>query len=580
MRVNLLLVVIFTLLSACGVIKPGNKQETPKSEHKEPAHKNKQPTTEEDNSGADVEKNTKPGVIGKNEGYINWLHTHGVKGIFENAVAHNKQSAKNEYIFVSQQDAQNFKIQFLNDATKYGEVFLDKRLNKYVVPISENAQDHLKSLFFEKHSIKDLTDLDHQLELLKKARNKIQDFNKVEIQDATKIGRANYGKVGDRIARTAELLRNGDEDKGWYMHAAASAMDLLLSIYLATNYHLMSDDERKVVEKTQILILETDAKGRFVGGLKADANFVSYLLEQYSKNDKDSISARRKLIREDVNLLLNGGQRKIIDKKTPHQLKSIIANSNDPNSFRQKRFFPDENGMSEVDILVLQAGGMAGHSSMRTLTKVKDDSVPGKFRYFYTKIDAGAGAEDVDNKNWVGHGIFVTEIKPYFELTEPKNGVFVIAYNKNTGIPITLNAEGKAIIDADPALYRRHMFATIFALLDAERQILFYKSPQIAVSHGEGKGITEDEKFEWHYWNNKIITLRGMPVPEMHKITPLQQTGNCSVFSAMLTVLSLVGEDLGYDMLQTFKRYNQAITLKDIDVVEKQLLLQKKHLSP
>lgn len=507
------------------------------------------------------------------QGFISWLRGQGVAGTFENAVGTNKTSAKSVYSFESLNAASKFKTDFLSDSSQYGEIFFDHRLGKYVVPINEKAQDYLKSLYLQKHPLNRLNDIKNQLALIKKARKKIQDFNASEIIDLTKISRANYTKVSDRIARTAELLRNGDEDEGWYVHAAASSMDLLLSLYLATHYHLMSDTERKVIEKVQPMILEVDTKGKFIGGLKADANFVMYVIEQYSAENKKNL--RRDLIREDAHLVLNGGQRKIIDRKTPSALTSIIAQSDDPRAFRQKRFFPDENGFSEADVIVLQAGGMQAHSSMRILSKVKDATAPGGFRYFYTKIDAGAGAENVNYANWTGHGIFATEITPYFAIKQLGNGVYSIDTDPNTDKPLALDEAERNRINTDSALYRRHMLATIFALIDAERQILFYKSPKIAVSHGEGKGLTQEDIFEWNFWNNKIVALRGKPVPAMHKITPLQQTGNCAVFSALLTVLSLVGEDLGYDMLQTFKRYTGPIALGDIKAVEEQLLAAK-----
>jgi hypothetical protein len=227
---------------------------------------------------------------------------------------------------------------------------------------------------------------------------------------------------------------------------------------------------------------------------------------------------------------------------------------------------------------VLQGGGMARHSAMNILMKIKDEKVPGKFSYYYKKIDAGGGAEDVNYDHMTAHGILTTHIQPYFKLKDLGNGQYSIEADIATGRAIPLTNEEKEKVDADPELYRRHMFATLFALLDAERQILFYRSPDLAVDWGEGKGITPDEATEWRYWNNKIKSIRGKVFPDLNKVTPLQQSGNCTVFSAWLTVLALVGEELGYDMLQSFKRLDKEIALSSIRHLKDHLLASKKQI--
>jgi hypothetical protein len=498
----------------------------------------------------------------KNLGYFEWLKAQGVENTFENTYGHNKTQAKNVYSFASQKEAINFKNKYLADGSSFGEVFFDQRLNKYVMPINLQAQESLKNQFQNERPVPlTLEDCQRQMDLVEQATEKVQKFNTSEVTPGLKITRANYGKVGDRIGNVAKMLSNQHDAPGWYQHASISAIDLMLTVYSATNDQLLSPQERETINHTGQSILKTNSKGKFVGGLKADANFDSYIKEQYDGDTNKA--ARINLIRENTEQLLNGGQRVIIDKDTPHKLKTLAAKIGAPNSYTQPRFLPDQNGRSDTDELIIHAGGMAGHSATRVLKKEKDKSAPGGYRYFYTKIDAGGGLERVDHSTKTGTGIYTTEVTPYFKTRELPNGKLAVRYDSN-GNPQKMNQKEIEALNSNPKEYQRHMEANLFALISAEREIEFYKnSGQLTVAHGEPTAVKDGKFDEWQFFNNKIRGSRGVEVPERTKITPIQLTGNCTAYSAMLTAIHLAGDVIGYDLMQSAKTYNQA------DVIER-----------
>ena len=500
----------------------------------------------------------------KNVGYFEWLKAQGVESTFENTYGHNRTQAKSIYSFASEKEAINFKNKYLADGSAFGEVFFDQRLKKYIMPINLEAQELLKKQFQKEQPVAlTLEDCQRQMDLVDQAKDKVQKFNGAELNPEFQITRAQYKKVSDRIGNVAKMLSNKHDNPGWDQHASTSAIDIMLTVYSATNDHLLSPKERETINNTSQSILKTNSKGKFVGGLKVDANFVSYIEEQYSGDlNKDK---RVVLIRENTDQLLNGGQRIIVDKSTPPKLGTLAAQAEILNSYTQPRFFPDQNGRSDTNELLIHAGGMSGHSAMRVLKKEEDKSVPGGYRYFYTKIDAGGGLERVDHNTKTGTGIYTTEVTPYFKTRELPNGKLAVIYDSN-GNPQKMNQLEITALNSNPKEYQRHMEANLFSLITAEREIVFYKnSGQLTVDHGEPTAVKNGKFDEWQFFNNKINGSRGVEVPERTKITPIQLTGNCTAYSVMLTATHLAGDAIGYDVMQSAKTYDQAKVMELLD---------------
>lgn len=504
-----------------------------------------------------------------NEGYFNWLEKNGVKKIIENAVGPNKSKAVNVYTFDNEKNATKFKNKYLGD-NEFCAVSFDNRIQRYVVSINTVAQNTLKSLYLKDLPPMTIEECTLQLDAITEATLKLGLFNK----DTTTITRHGPQQItDDRIGEMALLLTNQKE--GMWFSQAASAVDIAFAVYKALNYQIFTKQEIESLDRAHKALLEVDANGKVIGGLKADANFVEYIYREYGK--KSDRETRRPIIRENVELILNGGDHILIDKDTPNGITSVKPKPGEPTA-HQKRFFPDENGNSEIGEIVLQGGGMENHSSMRILKKERDSNVPGGYRYFYTKADAGGGAEEAKSTTGMTTGVYTTEIKPYFKLTPSSNGVNGIAtYDPGNTIPIS-DPEEIERINQNPKLYSEYMYKTLFALLDAERQIMFYKNPNLVVDHGENKGITQDEIKEWNFWNNKITGLRGTKIAERCQESTLQQSGNCAVFSGMLAIQSLIGQNRGNDMMQSFKSYNAQSVDDELSKKSKEVRARKAEL--
>lgn len=529
------------------------------------------------------------------EGYFDWLHSYGVVDIEENVWGENKTTAKSKYTFATSKKAQEFMAAFPHsDDIQTGGVFFDTTTKKHTISISENTQKQLKKQFRNAHPLT-LVDVEAQLREVDTAISKIQKFDKPQTSAPT-IGtqphvRGAYKakeaaiKVDSRIGQTADLLSNKLAE-GWWEHAAASSYDIILQVYKATNRDILSSEDLQRLEVAQKAILQTetrDGKTLFTGGLKADANFVSYLKEEANAKRLRG-QDMREVIRQDIGLQLDGGPRIAISTTTPQGKKSIIPNSEEnalEPSFTQPRFFPDENGQSDTDLIIMQAGGMARHSSMRIIKKEKDANVPGGYRYFLTKVDAGGGLEEHDPATKTGTSIFTTEIIPDLKLRKLEGtDIKVVDFGASSDFPDIrtqkLNAAQLETLRKNPQEYQMAMRATLFALISAEREILPYKAITQSVEHGEGTSkAQENEANEWRFQDNKIKALRGKKVQERCKRTQVQLSGNCSVYSILRTVEALTSTDLATDILQESKQYDGLETLRELQEAKASLTEKK-----
>lgn len=485
------------------------------------------------------------------KGYTGWLKDQGVIFADEDAFRTDTTEPSIWYLFANLEAATKFRDEhnihrpFINR--------IDPRLSidaKTVDKLKQKFRDTLPKLSLDAQ----IAEIDGQLKAIDAALSK-EKFDTVSHQIKPQKSRLSYEEkeatvqADSRVDKAAELLSNKSAT-GWWMHAAAGVVEIMESIYLAKNWDILSDEDRKKLTELQTQLVKTDDQGQFVGGLKADANFVSFIKETLRENKEKRVT----MIRQDVGFLLDGGNRVIINHETPASLESLHPQPGQP-QFVQPSFFPDKDGKSDTDVCVLQAGGMDLHSSMRILSKEKNDNTPGGYRYYYTKVDAGAGAEDV--KAYTAETIYTTEVRPEFETYTLPNGAIAVRYDSLTGNPIRMSPEDFQKLQEDPEKYREAMHVTLFSLLSAEREILTYRAPasSTAINHGEsGKG----ETFEWSFQHNKIKNLSGERDPNRCMRTQFQKTGNCTVYSLVRLIEALLKDSLlGAEIMQNFKGYGK-----------------------
>lgn len=358
-------------------------------------------------------------------------------------------------------------------------------------------------------------------------------------QQASHVTKTSDEEIKDRIRQGSALLRNDIKRGGWFINTGVSAIDLMLLLYIGSNSDTMSfEDIEKVIRVKQSLF--NPEQGTFTG-LKADANFLWHL-KAYHKpddiNDTDMESRycyknrRDRLVNDDADLILDGGRRVVVDWTVGDmQLLRVKAEPGD-RSFYQSRFIPDSQGKSEIDRVVLAAGGMNGHAMSVILTKEKDASRPGGYRYFYTRCNAGADLEEHNGD--MATSIFTTEILPDANTRNAKE-------------------------------YTSAIRDKLKQLIIAERNICFYEKDK-----KKHKGDHTHSHNQWTYFRDQIQRLRGPKVPERCETTAIQLSGNCTMFSMWLAVVHLlqlefgkeVGRDMGHDMLQIFKSFQHMVTIK------------------
>jgi hypothetical protein len=514
--------------------------------------------------------------------YFTWLESLGVDYIEENTLGANLTSAKSKYGFPSLEKAVEFNNIFSEKkATLHNiddsDIFFDHASEKHCVSISEDTQKKLKEIF---RKIKTADEsLSKQILLIHEAIKKIDLSDEIDI---TKHTSSKHEQESSLIEKAAKLLRN--ETKAWHPELACIAIDLMIDIYKARNCNILSEEEVSTLNFIQKNLLDQDKDGNFLG-LKADADLKYYICKYFKEvttlknqfnyvdpnhiNDtqvtqalpmtgfnetakldinKDpclSIEVQTstkimKLIEYNIAAILNGGQIIVINEKTPN-IRNLDLNKT--TKIKQPRFFPDENNNSEIDYLLIQAGGMKNHSSMRVLAKEADQNTPGGYRFYYTKIDAGGGIEEIDYNKEIGCSIYTTEITPKFK-TAMKEGTITIKFDEH-GEPEILSKEEMDNLKKQPQQYKNALKANISALLIAEKEIILY--PWSKLKNNKN----------WNILNKKIEYLRGTKVEEKSKKTAYQKSGNCTVYSLIRTIQFLTSDFLALDMLQEFKQYDK-----------------------
>jgi hypothetical protein len=484
------------------------------------------------------------------KGFIKWLEDKGVLGILEDFTRIDEGLNRNRsaaYVFPSREAAGKF-IKGLKSFNNNPEEIVGRQhVTGYAITISSRIQQKLKEQYLKENpQEKSQEQVEAQLELIALAKNKIMEFNKLSQEDVLRKEAGAYYrfKAFDKIGMMAKLLRNKEE--GWRWDIANTATEIALLAYQASNFDNLSEEEHKKLTEARELMVGKITNGVEIGGLKHSA--------QLSQSGATRIAS---LVKEYASDCLSGGYRMQVNPNNYIYVGSSLRGYKwDPNTYYQQRFFPDAEGKSETDTMVIHAGGMANHSAMRILKKEKSKTTIGGYRYYYTKADGGAGLEVLNTKKY--YGIYTTEVQPAYK--RDLNGEY-----------IKLKKEEIDEAKKDEVLYQQYMQDTLQVLLETELVIEEYRTPTLSVDKGENEGIIESEAAEWRRLNTIIEKARGEMIHEKSYITTIQLTGNCTVYSSMLTVGALAGVNLAYDMMQEVKRYNHHNLLWQLNKSERDL---------
>lgn len=465
----------------------------------------------------------------ENPGYIAWLQSHGVERILTTLRdAPSKRNNTTTLIFKDKHTLCNF--------TSETEINTLSFLPCNYAVISDKMREQLKQRYLIESSLqKTLEKIDEQLKLIKIAKSKIMDLNllsdeelnlKSKAREETRCFFNAYDKIAyDKVGMLAKMLRN--KSQGWGTIQSLIASDIAHRIYQALNYDFLSSEEhRKLSEINQFF-----SRGKYNLLAQTAVDVMGIITSEHADS----------LIKELVEDLLEGGYRKAITDLQSINLDTTTLRSQQRaiDSYYQKRFFPDKNGNSETDRIIIAAGGLWNHIAYRILQKEIDLNIPGGFRYYYTKVDGGGGIE-IENSSLstIPYGVYTTEITPKVEIKD------------------------------NPEQYTQYMRDTLQKLLEAEKQIEAYK-PKIF-----------DEKNEkWELLNKIIIETRGTKVEDRSYLTGKQKSGNCSVYSPLLLVGALCSVSFCYEMMKEISRYSHHDSLCKLFKLEEQLLQEKAKLS-
>lgn len=338
---------------------------------------------------------------------------------------------------------------------------------------------------------------------------------------------------------------------------AASAYAFSLKAFAVINKDNLSPIEYTNLLYASKLLANYGPHGTLQQSLKTDANFVDHLERRvYGPSAKGYMQhydtqGALPLIR-DLPILQQRNLLHLINTNAGQLLDGASGVSlGKGKSFTMQRFLPDDHMQSETDIIVLQTGGVQGHSTMVELVKVgrlADGSLAGPHErphyYDYYKVDhnLGYGSHEADDKEGTCLGTYITKIRP-----------------------CTIDGSGQFIPHAvdpslDPYHYQQAMAFTLQELIKTEREILFYRPPGNTKSDApinsreaaEWERLTQIRKFlsghhyEWPIAYTLPSDFNSQPYQRIIRNEKgyLQQSGSCTIFSIKSLVSSIIGHEL------------------------------------
>ena len=324
--------------------------------------------------------------------------------------------------------------------------------------------------------------------------------------------------------------------------------------------------------------------------LKTDCNFIDYLRKRYHGN---SNLTQSNLSTYSLENHPEGAQiLALIDKDIDDQLNGCNRDQTAKNIFIAQRFFPDHEGQSETDELILHGGGMLGHFALWRLIKVGvlengEETPPGTkpHHYVYFKIEnnVGINAHGINSDTKSCWGTYVTKIRPF---TCSETGKY---------LPLKINPA------THPQEYQEAMAFTLRELIKVERQLLFYRKPDFKGENNNSfSPLGSVEANEWIRLNKLKQRLSGYPYRKpIHylardKVDPsivyscsikpqrdyIQEGGSCAILSIKALMISVLGRQLAVLHSYYMQHHNREGHLASLEIAKNSLKAEIISLTP
>lgn len=501
--------------------------------------------------------------------YEEWLKSQGVVGKNENTLPRSgmREKAVINYLFDDETSAITFSKNFFLSDTK---PFHDRLSGKSAILI--NLTKHLTLKVHYKKYIKENYD--------KSSVKEIQD--QIDAIDARLKILAN--KELSKRLNTLNLLALNKSKKGWQSHPATSAFHLSLQNYIALNRDFFNNDELAALQTMSRLLMGDD--GSVFTGLKQDANWWEYTLTYY----KSVPSLKMPVITDALHLLDGETYRRAIDNTTP--VAPMLVEKNDKKSPKRNipRFFPDKNGSSDVDRILLDSGGMATHRTVTAIWKRSIDhygnltqkgQVSHHWDFFQTEYNGGAGL------TWAQKPFFNTKTNAnttgiaWTVLTKPIKANWV--FNQPLRRDETSDLGGRQLSDDEIpnpinnlSEYNSVMHDTLANLIISQRLITTYKPARPSSVTGDPQNYSEpgsEEAKAWTHWRDRIDSHLGKMDESLSKKGPPQTSGNCTVMSLKVMTDDYLPNFSEEHWLHA-KSYDHPTTIQALELKKTELIIE------
>lgn len=377
----------------------------------------------------------------------------------------------------------------------------------------------------------------------------------------------------DKARKLALDYGNSKNNIGNKLFEAASSYAISLKAFAVINKDNLSYTQYTDLLYASKLLADYDAQGSLQQSLKTDSNFVDHIVHRVYETQYLSDSSQERTVIRDLPSIEQRHLRQLIDTNASNLLYGASGVSlGKGQTFTMKRFFPDAYMQSETDTIILQAGGVQGHSTMVELVKVgrlADGSLAGPhqrpYYYDYYKVDhdLGYGLHEANDRDGTSLGTYVTKLEPY---TVNERGQF-IPYDVNPRL--------------DPHRYQQAMEFTLHQLIITEREALFYRPPG-TTNEDAPIGSREANEFERLTRIRNLLSGRPYDMPIAYTVSSgfsqpyqriirnekgySQQSGSCTIFSIKGLVNSIIGHELATlhaDFMQTHTGKDYVVTLQN-----------------
>ncbi len=497
------------------------------------------------------------------------------------AAQYNERLLPNIHLtFQTLQAKQEFMKKFAN---YYPRESFDVINNVYTIEMPPGFLSRLRDMYYKEQNINiykrsDVDTLQEQLEHLEKLKDYILKNNLEGRLDKAQKLSLDYSN--DNSINNAE-------------YEASSAYALSLQVFAETNKDNLTQQEYNSLIYASNVLAAYDEQGNLKQSLKTDSNFTNYITRGIYfplitsgtisiQNGWPLLSVLPTNIQNKIFTLINDNTTNIL-----HGHPKVSLGKN--NYYKMLRFLPDAHGHSETDEIVFQAGGMFHHSAMFRVIKVgvlangqqvtDPTQIPHHYEYYKVESNLGAGCHDPDFRTKTCKGTYITKLEP-----------FVLNGSKQL-VPSATNPF------TNPQKYQAEMEFTLRELISAERQLLFYRQPQLG-QNGESSSVPgTPEANEWIRLNNVKQLLSGKYYPYplnyftkdridptkiytttvMNQLGYLQEEGSCTIFSIKHLVHGLIGHELAALHSEFIQKRNGA---EHLAVIERKIKLLKQVLEP